>query len=234
MKNQIDHLLISRQLRSAVLDTRVQRGGGGGPMSTASTTSSGARHETQQARQHEEVQTQIEHGQTEGQRHKTDVLRGSEKEAKGEQSREERGDRGVVGGTEEGIRRVRGGVAWVPQRQEQALDQPASVEGVRREERNQDQAGQYQVRDDTEQDQGGVHAEGQRGEEKREGGQEEVDDREGPGGTDRSRERESQGAVRYYQTTERQGTEENGGNHQQGWKTSQEQGGKAGKMEGAL
>ena len=30
VKNQIDHLLISRQLRSAVLDARAQRGGGGG------------------------------------------------------------------------------------------------------------------------------------------------------------------------------------------------------------
>ena len=44
-------------------------------------------------RQHEEVRGQIQHGQNEGQRHKTDVLRGSEEEDRGEQSR---GDRGVV------------------------------------------------------------------------------------------------------------------------------------------
>ena len=57
---------------------------------------------------------------------------------------------------------------------------------------------------------------------------------EGPSGKDSSRERESQGAVRHHQTTERQETEEDDGNHQQEWEASQEQGGKAGKMEGAL
>ena len=46
--------------------------------------------ETQQVCQHEEVQAKVQHGQTEGQRHKTDVLRGSEEEARGEQSRGEK------------------------------------------------------------------------------------------------------------------------------------------------
>ena len=41
-----------------------------------------------------------------------------------------------------------------------------------------------------------------------------MDDREGPGGTDSSGERDSQRAVRHHQTSERQGTEEGGGNHQ--------------------
>ena len=68
------------------------------------------------------------------------------------------------------MRGVSRGSAWVSQRQEQALDQPANVEGDRREEGNQDQAGQHQVREDTEQDQGRVQAEEQGGEEKRERG----------------------------------------------------------------
>ena len=77
-----------------------------------------------------------------------------------------------MGGTEEGISGVSRGGASVLQRQDQGLYQPANVEGDRREEQNQDQAGQYQVRDDNymEQDQGGVQAEGQRGEEKHEKG----------------------------------------------------------------
>ena len=59
-----------------------------------------------------------------------------------------------------------------------------------------------------------------------------MDYREGLGGTDSSRERESQVAVRNHQKTERQGTQDDGSNHQQGWEAPQDQGGKAGKMEG--
>ena len=68
-----------------------------------------------------------------------DVLRGSEEEVRGE-----RRHRGFVGGTEEGIH----GSA------SQALDQTANVLVDGREEGNQEQIGQHQVREDTEQDQG--------------------------------------------------------------------------------
>ena len=44
-----------------------------------------------------------------------------------------------------------------------------------------------------------------------------MDNREEAGGTGSSRERESQGAVRYHQTVERYGIEEDGSSHQQGW-----------------
>ena len=65
-----------------------------------------------------------------------------------------------MGGTEEDIRGVIGGGPWVPKSQEQALDQSANEEGDRRKEGNHDQAGQYQVIEDTEQDQGALQAEG--------------------------------------------------------------------------
>ena len=77
----------------------------------------------------------------------------------GEQSRGERRGRGVVGGSEEGILGVSGGGPWFSKRQEQTLDQPANVEGNKRKEENQDQAGQHQVRENTEQDLGAVQAE---------------------------------------------------------------------------
>lgn len=69
-------------------------------------------------------------------------------EVQGQQSRGERRGRGVVGGTE-GIREVRRGSPWVLKRQEQTLDQPANVEGYRRMEGNQDQAGQYEFGEKT-------------------------------------------------------------------------------------
>ena len=66
-----------------------------------------------------------------------------------------------MGGAEKGIRGVSRGNTWVPKRQEQALDQQTDVEGDRREEGNEDQAGQHQVREDTEEAQQEEQAEGQ-------------------------------------------------------------------------
>ena len=66
--------------------------------------------ETQQVCQYDDVQAQVQWGQTEEHRHNTEVLQGSEEEVRGERSRGERGDRGAVGDAEEGIRGVsRGG-----------------------------------------------------------------------------------------------------------------------------
>lgn len=55
--------------------------------------------------------------------------------------------------------RVSGEGPWFSKRQEQTLDQPANAEGDKRKEENQDQAGQHQVRGDTEQDLEAVQAE---------------------------------------------------------------------------
>ena len=62
VENHVDHLLISRQLKSSVLDTRVQR------WANVNSNHDLIRTKTQQVFQHEKVQAQVQHGQTEGQR----------------------------------------------------------------------------------------------------------------------------------------------------------------------
>ena len=64
-----------------------------------------------------------------------------------------------MGDSEEGILGVSRGGPWFSKRQEQTLDQLSNVEGDKRKEQNQDQAGQHQVRVNTERDLGAVQAE---------------------------------------------------------------------------